>query len=177
MKIAMMAAWNTDSDVAIHAEPIGKAWIERGHELLVFTFLKDDYHGEEITAENEPVVPRCFGMSTGTNFLDPRPILSASYDFFVVQDLGMLPQEKLAKIFPLIKRKAKTVHIVHDTAPSADPAFYQYDWDAVVYFDLRQEGFLKWIYEERSPLHSLSLLSPTAGRSGQDQAETGPATG
>jgi len=147
-KIATMTAWNTDSGVAIHAESVGKAWMRMGHQLRVFTFLKDDYHGEELTAEDEPFVIRCFGQSTGTNFLDPRPILSADYDFFVVQDLGMLPKDKLARIFPLIKRKAKTVHVVHDNAPSADPAFYQHDWDAVVYFDLRQEGFVKRIYGE-----------------------------
>lgn len=29
MKIAMMSAWNTDSGVAVHAEPIGKAWIKK----------------------------------------------------------------------------------------------------------------------------------------------------
>ena len=51
VKIAMMSAWNTDSGVAIHAEPVGRAWLEMGHELQVFTFLKDDFHGEEITAE------------------------------------------------------------------------------------------------------------------------------
>jgi hypothetical protein len=28
MYIAMMTAWNTDSGVAVHAEPIGKAWIK-----------------------------------------------------------------------------------------------------------------------------------------------------
>lgn len=149
-KIAMMTAWNTDSGVAIHAEPIGKAWLQMGHQLRVFTFLKDDFHGEEITAEDEPFVARCFGTSTGTNYLDPRPILSVDYDFFVVQDLGMLPREKLAKIFPVIKRKAKAVHIVHDNAPSADPSFWECDWDAVVYFDLRQERFLRRIYGERA---------------------------
>jgi len=142
----MMTAWNTNSGVAIHAEPIGKAWMNMGHGLRIFTFLKDDFHGEEITAEDEPFVIRCFGKSTGTNFLDPRPILSADYDFLVVQDLGMLPKGSLAKIFPVIKRKAKTVHVVHDNAPSPDPAFYQHDWDAVIYFDLRQEVFLKGIY-------------------------------
>ena len=150
MKIAMMTAWNTDSGVAIHAEPIGKVWIEMGHDLKIFTFLTDDYHGEEITAENEPFVSPCFGTSMGTNFLDPRPILSSDYYFFLVQDLGLLPKDKLAKIFPCIKRKAKTVHIVHDNAPSASPDFYQHDWDAVVYFDLRQEDFLKRIYRERA---------------------------
>jgi glycosyltransferase involved in cell wall biosynthesis len=144
----MMTAWNTDSGVAIHAEPVGKAWLQMGHQLRVFTFLKDDYHGEEITAEDETFVTRCFGTSTGTNALDPRPILSADYEVFVVQDLGMLPKDKLFQIFPVIKRKAKTVHVVHDNAPSGDPSFYQHDWDAVVYFDPRQEGFLKTIYGE-----------------------------
>ena len=145
-RIAMMAAWNTDSGVAIHAEPIGKEWINMGYELKVFTFLKNDYHGEEITSEDEDYVIRCFGISTGTNFLDPRPIITADYDFFVIEDLGMLPKEKLAPIFPIIKRKAKTIHIVHDTAPSSEPAFYNFDWDAVIYFDTRQEKFLKSIY-------------------------------
>ena len=166
-KIAMMTAWNTDSGVAIHAEPVGKAWMKMGHDLRIFTFLKDDYHGEEITAEDEPFVTHCFGLSTGTNLLDPRPILSADYDFFVVQDLGMLPKDKLARIFPLIKRKAKTVHVVHDNAPSADPAFYQHDWDGVVYFDLRQEGFLKRIYGERA--HYIPF--PCFPRRRGDQAE------
>lgn len=147
-KVAMMTAWNTDSGVAIHAEPIGKAWMEMGHELRVFTFLKEDFHGEEITAEDEPFVTRCFGTSTGTNYLDPRPILAADYDFFIVEDLGMLPKEKLAQIFPAIKRKAKTIHVVHDVFPSPDPTFYQFDWDAVVYFDPRQGEFLRRIYPD-----------------------------
>lgn len=150
MKIAMMTAWNTDSGVAIHAEPIGKAWIRMGHNLRIFTFLKDDYHGQEITGEDEPFLARCFGTSTGTNYLDPRPILMADYEVFVVQDLGMLPKEKLIQIFPVIKTKAKTVHVVHDNAPSADPAFYALHWDAVVYFDPRQAGFLKRIYGEKA---------------------------
>jgi len=35
MNIGMMSAWNTDSGVAIHSEPIGKAWVDMGHELTV----------------------------------------------------------------------------------------------------------------------------------------------
>lgn len=145
-KIAMMTAWNTDSGVAVHAEPIGKAWIEMGHKLQIFTFLKDDYHGEEIIGEDEDYVTQCFGSSSGTNYLDPRPILTSDYDFLVIQDLGMVPKDKLAKIFPLIKKKAKVIHIVHDNVASSDASFYQFDWDALVYFDPRQERFLKEIY-------------------------------
>jgi len=145
MKIALMSAWNTDSGVAIHAEPLGKAWIEMGHKVTVFSFIRDDFHGEGFTGEDEDFVVRCFGTDGGTRYLDARPLLTSTYNVFVVEDLGMLPKDPLSKIFGLIKRKAKTVHIVHENTLPEDPAFYQFDWDAVVYFDDRQ-SFLRDVY-------------------------------
>jgi hypothetical protein len=145
MKIALMAAWNTDSGVAIHAEPLAKAWIEMGHKLIVFSFIRDDFHGEGFTGEDEDFVIRCFGTDERTKYLGARPFLTSAYDIFVVEDLGMLPKDPLFKIFGLIKRRAKTVHIVHENALPEDPSFYQFDWDAVVYFDERQ-AFLRDVY-------------------------------
>lgn len=145
MKIALMSVWNTDSGVAVHAEPLGKAWIEMRHKLTVFSFIKDDFHGDGFTGEDEDFVIRCFGTDEGTKYLDARPLLTSSYDILIVEDLGMLPKDSLAKIFDLIKQKAKTVHIVHENALPEDPAFYQFDWDAVVYFDERQ-AFLRDVY-------------------------------
>lgn len=145
MKIAMMSAWNTDSGVAVHAEPIGKAWIKMGHKLIVFSFIKDDFHGEGFTGEDEDFVIRCFGTDFRTKFLDPRPFLTTDYDIFVAQDIGVLPKENLIKIFHLIKKKAPTVHIVHENTLPKDASFYWFPWDAVVYFDKRQE-FLKKVY-------------------------------
>jgi len=145
MKIALMSAWNTDSGVAVHAEPLGKVWIEMGHKLTVFSFVKDDFHGEGFTSEDEDFVVRCFGTDEGTRYLDARPFLTSTYDIFIVEDLGMLPKDPLSKVFNLIKGKAKTVHIVHENALPEDPAFYQFDWDAVVYFDERQ-SFLRDVY-------------------------------
>ena len=145
MKIALMSAWNTDSGVAVHAEPLGKAWIEMGHKITVFSFIKDDFHGEGFTGEDEDFVVRCFGTDEGTKYLDARPFLTSTYDIFVVEDLEMLPKDPLSKIFSLIKRKAKTVHIIHENALPENPAFYQFDWDAVVYFDERQ-SFLRDVY-------------------------------
>lgn len=147
MKIALMSAWNTDSGVAVHTEPLGKAWLEMGHKLIVFSFIKDDFHGEGFTGEDEDFVIRCVGTNERTKYLDPRPILTSDYDIFVVQDLGIFPQDKLGKIFDLIKRKAKTIHIVHENALPEEPAFYQFDWDAVVYFDERQV-FLRDVYPD-----------------------------
>ena len=84
MRIAMMGAWNTDSGVAVHAEPLGRAWIKMGHKLTVFTFVKDDFHGEGFTGEDEDYVIRCIGTQEQTNYLDPRPILTSDFDIFVV---------------------------------------------------------------------------------------------
>jgi len=144
MHIAMMTAWNTDSGVAVHAEPIGKAWLEMGHEVTIFSHVEYDYHGEGFTGKDEDYVIRCIGTQR-TNFLDPRPILTSNFDILVVQDLRMLPVENLAKIFPIIRSRARTVHIVHENSLPQEPWFYQFLWDGVVYFDERQE-FLKDIY-------------------------------
>ena len=145
MKIALMSAWNTDSGVAVHAEPLGKAWLEMGHKLIVFSFIRDDFHGDGFTGEDEDLVVRCFGTDEGSKYLNAKPFLTATYDIFVVEDLGMLPKDPLSKIFGLIKNKAKTVHIVHENALPEDPAFYQFDWDAAVYFDEGQ-SFLREVY-------------------------------
>jgi hypothetical protein len=145
MKIALLSAWNTDSGVAVHAEPLGKVWLEKGHKLTVFSFIRDDFHGEGFTSEDEDFVIRCVGTAERTKYLDPRPILTSDYDVLVVQDSMIFPQDKLARIFSLIRRKAKTVHVVHENVLPEETAFYQFDWDAVVYFDERQ-SFLRDVY-------------------------------
>ncbi len=144
MKIAMMSAWNTDSGVSIHAELIGREWVKMGHQLQIFTFFTSDFHGTTIVGKDEDYVVRCFTTSGSKNpYLDPRPILSSDYDVFVVQDLGMLPMDELAKIFHHIRKKAITITIIHDNKPSANPSFYQFEWDSIVCFDERYEAFLK----------------------------------
>ncbi len=144
MKIAMMSAWNTDSGVSIHAELIGREWVKLGHTLKVFTFLPSDFHGTAIVGKDEPYVLRCFTTSHCSQpYLDPRPFLSTDFEVFVVQDLGMLPMDELAKIFFHIRRKAVTVNIIHDNRPSSNPSFYQFDWDRIVCFDHRYEAFLR----------------------------------
>ena len=147
MRIAMMTAWNTDSGVAVHAEPLGKAWRKMGCEVTIFAHIKDDFHGEGFTSQDEDYVIRCFGTQK-TNFLYPRPILPTDFDVLEVQDLRMLPVESLSKIFPLLKHRARTVHVVHENKLPQEPWFYQFDWDGVVYFDEKQE-FLNDVYWNR----------------------------
>jgi glycosyltransferase involved in cell wall biosynthesis len=69
------------------------------------------------------------------------------YDILMVEDIGMLPVEKLANIMPTIKKKAKVIHVVHENRMCDHSWFYKIEWDKVVYFDKRQE-FLKRIYPD-----------------------------
>jgi glycosyltransferase involved in cell wall biosynthesis len=148
MKIGMMSAWNQTSGVSIHAELVGRKWIEQSQELQVFSFLENDFHGRSLVGQDEDYVTRCFGTRKMTNFLDPVPFVENDYEIFVAQDINMIPMDKLAKIFPIIKRKAKTVHVVHENRLSHEPSFYSHDWDALICFDNRFKDFFSKVYPE-----------------------------
>ncbi len=149
MKIAMLSAWNEDSGASTHAELIGREWVKMGHDLRVFSFFPHDFHGTVLVGKDEDYVLRCFTTSScPTPYLDPRHILEANFEIFVVQDLGMLPKNGLAKIFHYIQRKARTLTVIHDNAPSPDPSFYQFDWDRIVCFDNRYREFLRRYYPD-----------------------------
>lgn len=149
MKIGMMGAWNTDSGASIHTELVGRNFIKLGHEITVFSFFKYSFHGTAFVSEDEDYVTRCFTVSSEKEpQLLATPFLEKDYDFFVVEDLGMLPQDHLGKIFHWIKRRAKTINVIHDGNLKEDPSFYQFDWDAVVCFDERYRDFLKLAYPE-----------------------------
>jgi len=83
-------------------------------------------------------VIRCFGTPARSNYLNPLSFLKEDYDFFVAQDLGMLPRNKLAMIFPSIKRKAKTILVVHTNKLRDDPSFYQTDREVLKYKNLEE---------------------------------------
>ena len=142
MKIAMMTPWNVACGVSIHAELIGREWVRIGHELKVFAPQEED---KLPTARDEPFVSRCY--SRGKDFhgglkglwLDSEPLLKSDYQFFVAQNLELLPVPELAKIFPEIINKAITILVIHEGNKSclASSEYQAFDWDAVVCFDER----------------------------------------
>ncbi|MDP8299682.1 MAG: hypothetical protein P9L88_07275 [Candidatus Tantalella remota] len=172
MKIAMMGSWNTDSGAAVHAELVGRAWVDMGIELDVFTFYRHSFHGTAITkkaSEEEKYVTRCFTVYGVPNpQMDTRPILKKNYDIFVAQDLGMLPLGHLLDIYPEIKKHAKTVNVIHDGHLSDKPEFFKFEWDQVVCFDKRYFNFLKHGYPEGK----LSIIPfPSCSYTPGDQAQ------
>jgi len=156
MKIGMMSAWNQTSGVSIHAELVGREWVKAGHKLKVFSFLEEDFHGYALIGTDEEYIIRCFGTPIRSNYLNPISFLREDYDFFVAQDLGMLPRDKLAMIFHRIKRKAKTVLVVHANRLKDEPSLYQFDWNAIVCFDYRYKNFLREVYPENR-IHIISF--------------------
>ena len=150
MKIGMMGAWNTDSGASIHAELVGRAWVEMGIDLKVISFYRHSFHGTALTKKvDEDYVTRCFTVyGVPHPELDATPILESDFDIFVTQDLGMIPMANLLNIFPQIKKKAKTVNVVHDGELSKKPEYFKFDWDHVVCFDDRYRDFLKQAYPE-----------------------------
>lgn len=128
MKVAIMGAWNTDSGASIHAESIGRSFAKLGHKINVLTFFKDSFHGTAIVGEDEDYVKRCFTVSSDENIqLLTTPFLASDYEFFVAEDHGMLPLDHLGRIFHWIKKKAKTIAVIHDGNLKEDPDFYQFD--------------------------------------------------
>ena len=142
MKIAMMTPWNVACGVSIHVELIGREWIKAGHELKVFAPREGD---KLPTARDEPFVSRCY--SRGKDFhgglkglwLDSEPLLKSDYEFFVAQNLELLPVRELAETFLQITSKAIRILVIHEGNKSclASSEYQAFNWDAVVCFDER----------------------------------------
>lgn len=143
MKITMMTRWNKACGVSMHAELLGRVLVELGHDLRVLAPIESNY-----TDKDEPYVSRCYRLSRAESFFDPAPFLEDEADIFVVQNLEILPMKDLLKIYPMIRKKVRTVLVIHEGGPPKDPAFYRFEWDAIVCFDHRYKRFLSRIYPE-----------------------------
>ncbi|MDO9350468.1 MAG: hypothetical protein Q7U55_04440 [Deltaproteobacteria bacterium] len=149
MKIVMMSRWNIPCGVSLHAELVGRAWVEMGHDLQVLAPVEwEDYQCDA----DEPYVKRCYRLPKSDRkegyFFDQKPFVNMDCDVFIVQNLEILPMEDLLKIYPSIKDRTKTVFVVHEGKPPGEPKFYRFEWDAIVCFDERYKRFLRDIYPE-----------------------------
>lgn len=152
MKIAMMTRWNVPSGQSSHAEPVGRAWLEMGHDVKVLAPAGMEYL--MLYGDDEPFVRRCYMMDVWNErlrpdyFFDPRPFLEGDYEVFVVEDAEIMPMPELLGIFPEIKKKAKTVLVVHEVGLPDAPNWYKFDWDAIVCFDVRYKEFMAKAFPE-----------------------------
>ncbi|HJH27725.1 MAG TPA: hypothetical protein C5S37_13410 [Methanophagales archaeon] len=160
MKIGMMSRWNATCGVSVHAELIGRAWVEMGDEVTIFAPV--ERNSTSITNKDELYVIRCYRLDTPSYF-DPKPFLENDYDIFVAQNLEILPMKPLLEIYPEIKKKALALMIVHEGRLPKDPNFYKFDWDWIICFDERYKRFLTKAFPEEKikiisyPCHPVML--------------------
>lgn len=145
MNIGMMTAWNQDAGPAICAQLLARQWMKDGHKVKIFSYVLSGFHGTAIVDKDEEFVHRCFSVKED-GYLDPKPILECNFDIFITNDLGMFPMAELARVFPLIKRTAKTINIIHESILPVESSFYNFDWDKIVCFDKRYKNFLSRAY-------------------------------
>ena len=152
MKIGIMTRWNVPSGQSSHAEPVAHAWMEMGHQLKVFAAKGIDTHMQ--CREDEPFVHRCFVQDVWGQrenkyyFFDAKPFLEEDYEIFVMEMAYFMPMPEMLKILPQIKKKAKTVLVVHETGLPSDPNWYKFEWDAIVCFDERYKEFMSKAFPE-----------------------------
>jgi len=121
-----------------------------GHELKVFAPAGMDL--SLIYQKDEAFVRRCYMQdiwgerNRSDYFFDPRPFLEEDYDIFLVEMPAIMPMPELLSIFPQIKEKAKTVHVVHETGLPKDLNWYKFDWDSIVCFDERYKEFVGKVF-------------------------------
>ena len=150
MKIAMMTRWNVPAGQSSHAEPIGRAWRKMGHDVKVLAPAGMDL--DVLCQKDEPFVQRCYMQDIWGErerkdyFFDPKPFLEEDYDIFLVEMAAIMPMPELLEIFPRIKRKANTVHVVHEIGLPEGPNWRKFDWDAIVCFDKRYQDFMAGVF-------------------------------
>ena len=167
MKIGMMCLWNAANGPSIHAELVGRAWVQLGHQLRIFSAQKHP-DARPTFQKDEDFVIRHFRVDevipvTRATLFDPSPLLNEEYDVFIAQNVERLPAERLLEVFPKIREKAVTVQVVHEGKAPEDPLYYKFDWDTIVCFDQRyKDNLVKYFPAEKIhmipyPYHPLEL--------------------
>ena len=165
MKIAILSRWNTACGVSLHAELIGREFIKMGHELVVFA-----PNNIRPVAEDEDYVIRCYsdeGDHTET-FFDERPFLENDYEIFLAERIEWTPIKHLRRIFSEIRKKAKTIYVIHERKPPSSPLFYEFEWDAVICFDERYRR--QWSKIFRDKIHIIPYPVPEVRRGDKREA-------
>jgi len=143
MNIAMMSTWNVPCGASVHSKLIGNSWIKAGHKLTIFA----PYGVPIIEKQNESWIKRNYSLNKDDSF-DAELFLDNDFDIFVLQQIPPMPIKRLLSIAPEIKKKAKTVVIIHEGNPPGRE-LRKFPWDAVVCFDKRYKKFLKEAFNDK----------------------------
>ncbi len=144
MKVAIMSRWNATCGVSLHAELIGREFVRRGIDVIVFAptleSAEKDWHHRKLDVEDEEWVIRCYEETDefpDGGRISVEEVLGHDYDVFIVEGYERLPVKKLGEIFPEIKKRAHTVLVLHVGTPEQAREYLKLDFDAITVFDER----------------------------------------
>jgi len=143
MKIAIMSRWNATCGVSLHAELLVREWIKMGHDVVVFAptieSASKDWHHKKIGENDEPWVIRCYEETDDPELgrIDINKILSYDFELFIVEAYNRLPLRELRSLISTLKRKVKTVAIIHCGSKQDVEPFVKLDFDLLIVFDER----------------------------------------
>ncbi len=143
MRIAVFTRWNATCGISLHAELIVREWVRRGYNVKVFAptieSASTDWHHRVLEIKDEPWVIRCYEETDDPKggYIDFEKILEHDFDIFVVEAYARQPVEKLKELIGKVRRRAKTVAIIHGFRREHTDPFALMDFDAYVVFDNR----------------------------------------
>ncbi len=144
--IGLFTRWNATCGVSMHAELIGREFIRMGFDIKVFAphiQSADRWWHHRIVREDEEFVIRCYDeippSRKGYGNIEEDKILREDFDYLIVESYTPMPQERLERLIPRMRREKKdlkVVAVIHEGARE----HIRYDiriFDAVVVFDER----------------------------------------
>ncbi len=150
MRVAIVSRWNAACGVSLHAELVGRALIEMGHEVLVLAPTLEsasrDWHHLPLSTDEDYVV-RCYAEEWGGGgWFKCSMLLEWEPDLVVVEGYRGLPTAQMRDTLKRLHERGSTIILVLH-AGDADEAFslLQLPLDYVVVFDHR------WVREVLFP--------------------------
>ena len=127
MRIGLITRWNATCGVSLHAEILGREFINLGHDIIVFAPTIDsagrDWHHRHLDVEDEPWVYRVYAEVDNPlrepGYVNEDTIYKEDYDVLVIEGYYRLPVLKLRQIIKRIQRKGVPVIMV----------LHEYNWE------------------------------------------------
>jgi len=144
MRIAIFSRWNATCGISLHAELLGREFINLGHEILVFAPYVNSanrWWHHKIIKDDEDYVIRCYYENDpieGTSGrVDEDKILQHKFDVLLVESDRCIPYRSVEKLVSKLRGKCPVILVIHEGLKE----HIQYSdlsiFDAIVVFDNR----------------------------------------
>ena len=146
IKIAIMSRWNATCGISLHAEIIGRKFIDMKHEVIIFAptlgSADTNWHHKHLDIKDEVWVHRVYEETEEYFYpyggkVDINEILKWDFDIFIVESHVRFPIYEFKKVVNKIKRKAPILLVLHLGYIRDVEPFMEIKWDAITVFDRR----------------------------------------